>query len=627
MAANETQIRIAAVDATKQAFQSVQKNVNGLSAGLKKLAAPLAAVFAGFTAVGIIKETAAYAKEIERLSQVAGIGVERFQELAFAANRVGISQEKLGDIFKDVSDKVGDFIQTGGGGMADFFENIAPQVGVTAEQFRKLNGADALQLYVSSLEKANVSQNEMTFHLEAIASDASYLLPLLQKNGKAMGLLGEEAHSLGAVLSAEAIVQAKSLSDNMDRMNAIFTSVGRVLGNLVIPHLNAVAENFLALNRVVADRGGIVETLSDFFNVMDDLKLRKVNEELEKVTRFLKMGSIERKFFTFMSEEELLAEKKRLEDAKSAFEKMVSPSKKLAIDFEANLKALRMRHQELSEAMRPVQTAEGSGRETRDKLNQITEQLTERNKELVDVYNKTRSPVDVLNDSLAQADRLYQANNISLDMYMTLLEQANEKYESSIQKTAVAKTGIQQYAEAVRNLGNQLDNVAVRSLQGLEDALIGVMMGTMSVKDAFKSMAASIISDLARILIQRSITGPIADAIFSSFGGGADGGYFGGISPRGGAAIGGPLQANSPYMVGERGPELFVPSRSGSIVPNEDMMGGSGVTVNQTINVTTGVQQTVRVEIANLMPQIAEATKAAVLDARKRGGQFASTFA
>jgi hypothetical protein len=119
----------------------------------------------------------------------------------------------------------------------------------------------------------------------------------------------------------------------------------------------------------------------------------------------------------------------------------------------------------------------------------------------------------------------------------------------------------------------------------------------------------------------------IADAIFGAFGGGADGGYFGGISPRGGAAIGGPLQANSPYMVGERGPELFVPSRSGSIVPNEDMMGGSGVTVNQTINVTTGVQQTVRVEIANLMPQIAEATKAAVLDARKRGGQFASTFA
>ncbi len=510
MAANETQIRIAAVDATKQAFQSVHKNVNGLSSGLKKLAAPLAAVFAGFTAVGVIKETAAYAKEIERLSQVAGIGVERFQELAFAANRVGISQEKLGDIFKDVSDKVGDFIQTGGGGMADFFENIAPQVGVTAEQFRKLNGADALQLYVSSLEKANVSQNEMTFHLEAIASDASFLLPLLQQNGKAMGLLGEEAHSLGAVLSTEAIVQARSLSDNMDRMNAIFTSVGRVLGNLVIPHLNAAAENFLALNRVIGDRGGIVNTLGDFFNVMDDLKLRKVNEELAKVNSFLEMGSFKRKagLLNFMSDEELLAEKKRLEEAKSAFENTITPSKQLAIDFDANLKALRTRHQELSEAMLKGQTANAPMTSSMTELNKVIEIQKAKAAELRKIYEQTLSPVDRLNDELFIAEDAYNRLGISFAQFQTMQMQANDKYESSIEKTARAKTGLQQYADAARNLGNQLDNVAVRSLQGLEDALTGVFMGTMTVKDAFKSMAASIISDLIRIYIQRTITGP-----------------------------------------------------------------------------------------------------------------------
>ena len=616
MAANETQIRIAAVDATKQAFQSVNKNLNGLSGTIKRVAAPLAALFAGIGAASVIKETAAYAKEVERLSQVSGVGVERFQELAFAADRVGVSQEKLGDIFKDVSDKVGDFIQTGGGGMADFFENIAPQVGVTADQFRKLNGADALQLYVSSLQKANVSQNDMTFYLEAIASDASYLLPLLRNNGEAMGILGEEARSLGAVLNAEAIVEAKNLSDNMDRMNAVFKSLGRTLGNVVIPFLNSAAENFLALNRVIADRGGILETMGDFFNVMDDLKLKKVNQELEKVNRFLEMGSIERKFFTFMSEEELLAEKARLEEARAAFEKMVSPSKQLAIDFEANLEALRKRHQALSEATRTVENAEGSGRDTREKLNQITEQLTDRNKELVDVYNKTRAPVDTLNDSLAQADRLYQENSISLDQYMTLLEQANEKYDSSVQKTALAKTGLQEYADAARNLGNQLDSVAVRSLQGLENALVGVMMGTVSVKDAFKSMASSIISDLIRIYIQRAIVGPIADAIF------------GPLQFAGARAMGGSVQAGKPYLVGEKGPEMFVPSSSGGIVPNNRMDGGGGgtVVINQSLNFALGVQQTVRAEVMNMMPQITNATKSAVADARLRGGSYAGAF-
>ena len=68
-----------------------------------------------------------------------------------------------------------------------------------------------------------------------------------------------------------------------------------------------------------------------------------------------------------------------------------------------------------------------------------------------------------------------------------------------------------------------------------------------------------------------------------------------------------------------------MPNQSGSIIPN-NKMGGSGVTVNQTINISTGVQQTVRAEIAQLMPQIANASKAAVLDARRRGGNFAGAF-
>ena len=93
----------------------------------------------------------------------------------------------------------------------------------------------------------------------------------------------------------------------------------------------------------------------------------------------------------------------------------------------------------------------------------------------------------------------------------------------------------------------------------------------------------------------------------------------------GARAIGGSVQRGKPYMVGERGAELFVPNRNGAIVPN-DAMGGSGVVINQTINVTTGVQQTVRTEIANLMPRIAQASKQAVLESRQRGGSFATAF-
>ena len=65
--------------------------------------------------------------------------------------------------------------------------------------------------------------------------------------------------------------------------------------------------------------------------------------------------------------------------------------------------------------------------------------------------------------------------------------------------------------------------------------------------------------------------------------------------------------------------------------PNESVLDhtrgqGSGVTIVQNINVTTGVQQTVRAEIANLLPQISNAAKSAVADARMRGGGFSKAM-
>jgi hypothetical protein len=66
--------------------------------------------------------------------------------------------------------------------------------------------------------------------------------------------------------------------------------------------------------------------------------------------------------------------------------------------------------------------------------------------------------------------------------------------------------------------------------------------------------------------------------------------------------------------------------------PNETVIDhtkgqGQGVVINQTINVTTGVQSTVRAEIANLMPQIADVTKKAVLSEKRRGGSYSAGLA
>ena len=99
---------------------------------------------------------------------------------------------------------------------------------------------------------------------------------------------------------------------------------------------------------------------------------------------------------------------------------------------------------------------------------------------------------------------------------------------------------------------------------------------------------------------------------------------------EGSFATGGAIQANRPALVGERGPELFVPRTAGAITPSSLNTKENGwwtpIVINQNLNFALGVTNTVRSEIANLLPSIQQSTISAVADAKVRGGKFAKAF-
>lgn len=228
-----------AAKSAKDSMDKIGRTVGNAAAVVGAGIAAAAGVVTAWT-----KSTIDAAVEIERLSQLSGTSAENFQRWAAGASTAGIEQAKLADILKDTQDKVGDFVQTGGGGMADFFENIAPKVGVTAEQFRKLSGPDALQLYVSSLEKANLSQNDMIFYLEAIASDSSLLLPLLRNNGEAMGEWADKAEELGAILGSDTILAAKEAKKEFQTLGLVYEGLKNRIVEQLLPNLLALTEQF-----------------------------------------------------------------------------------------------------------------------------------------------------------------------------------------------------------------------------------------------------------------------------------------------------------------------------------------------------------------------------------------------
>jgi len=175
-----------------------------------------------------------------------------------------------------------------------------------------------------------------------------------------------------------------------------------------------------------------------------------------------------------------------------------------------------------------------------------------------------------------------------------------------------------------------LVNLADKGIDGLGEAFTNAITGAKKFSDAIRAMAKSVVDSLIRMLIQKYIVdaafGFITGKITSAMNARADADFLGiEASDFSGKAMGGPVAGGRPYIVGERGPELMVPAGNGTIIPN-NALGGGGVTVVQNINVTTGVQQTVRAEIANLLPQISNAAKSAVADARMRGGGFSKAM-
>ncbi|WP_089167845.1 phage tail tape measure protein [Azotobacter chroococcum] len=189
-----------------------------------------------------IKSSAEAIGQLEQFAQLSNTTTTEFQRFAAGARTVGIEHEQLASILKDVNDKVGDFLVTGGGEMADFFEKVAPKVGVTAEQFKNLSGPQALQLYVDTLEKAGANQQELTFFMESLADDATVLLPLLREGGKGLKGFADEASNLGLVLSEDQIKNAGQFTQDLDLLGRVASSVGQQVVGELLPELSALTQ-------------------------------------------------------------------------------------------------------------------------------------------------------------------------------------------------------------------------------------------------------------------------------------------------------------------------------------------------------------------------------------------------
>ena len=516
---------------SKKDLSKTSKAFGGLTGMIGKLGIALSAgaVVSGFARS--LDSAMKLSKEISNLSTLAGVSTTEFQRVAFAAKQMGVEQDKVADILKDVNDKFGDFFVTGAGPLADFFENIAPKVGITADAFKNLSSADALGLYVKTLEEAGVNQQELTFFMEALASDATLLAPLLRDNGEAMRTLGDEAQRLGIILDEDVVSNTTKMEKEWSK---------------VVDRMSSKWRNFT----LTVGLG-----LADFFRISDKGQLDALANEVDNV-----ISTLEDLEDTSAGYRESIAE---FEDA--GVEPLIF-TKNLA-DNERQIRFTRL------ELMRLKREAEN--------------------------YNPDRNVFDL----------------------GSLVIGGGTKEEEPDKKVKLIRGEMVKLGGSMKDL----DSIASTLERSFEDVFMSAIDGSKSFKDTLRATASTVIRELYRVLVvQRLVNAAMGFLGVSS----------GGINvPSGsvpGSASGGAVYPGQATVVGEHGRELFVPSSAGRIlsVPQAKAAvgGGDGVVINQTINVTTGVQQTVRNEIKTLMPQIAESAKGAVADAKRRGGSYGRAF-
>ncbi|MBF0185469.1 MAG: hypothetical protein HQM06_13945 [Magnetococcales bacterium] len=207
------------------------------------------------------------------------------------------------------------------------------------------------------------------------------------------------------------------------------------------------------------------------------------------------------------------------------------------------------------------------------------------------------------------------------------LEAIEYRYTRERELSFGAQKAFDDYANAASNSAANISSVISGTFSKMEDALVDfVKTGKLD----FKSLADSIISDMIRIQIRQNITAPLAQmgsAFFSGAGKNLTGMFgFGSGSSSASAvsessinfggyyASGGDVSPDKAYIVGEKGPEWFIPSSSGTILPNgsapvAQQPAAPPVVVNFTVNAldARSVQATLRQHTATIIGIINQA--------------------
>ena len=621
MATQDVKIRITALDNVSSKLGKIGKGLRLLLKPIFNMKTALAGVLGagGFTL--LVRQSLLATDALSKTASKIGTTTEALSALQYAGKLTGVEVNTMNMALQRFSRRASEAAQ--GTGEA---KGAIRELGIDARDLVKLPLDERMLVLADAFQGVKSESDKLRIAFKLFDSEGAALVNTLSQGRGGLAAMLGEAKALGVVMSAEAAQGVEDANDEFLKLNSIFKGILDQTTAALAPALKFIVESISkSLVKFGEAQGGFAEigrkiatNLVNGFRIAGETIISGINGIIEKVNQ-VKNIPIRLEMMGAMGDIKALS--KRIQSAQRAveiFQKKANGEITTVSDTNAYIAAFA-RWGNIERASQALAEANPQLEESLQNLARMKASLSAIDPLTIQgITGFTQEEIDEFFNNLTGSIRDFKLE----------LGEPPKSGEGDI---------VNKYLESLKQLDRQLPqsedlvtSFANNTMNAFTTGFTNAITGAENFADAIKSMVKSVVDDLIRMAVQYYITQEIFGAIVNAF---PTGGTKTAPSPQPRARSTGPIfegggftgyGARAGGVDGKGGfPAILHPNES--VIDHTRGQSG-GVTVIQNINVTTGVQQTVRAEIANLLPQISNAAKSAVADARMRGGGFSKAM-
>ena len=641
-----------------------------------RLLGAIVAVAAPAALIALSKRATEAADNIAKVADKVGLTTDELQELRFAATQSGVDIRTFDMSMQRLSRRVGEAIQ-GKGELIDTLIREKIAVRDAAGNVRPL--IDIIGDLANAAKKTKSEQEALALGFKAFDSEGAKFILALRNGKDGLDAMRQQARDLGVVLDEKLIRSAEQTANKMDVLGTILRAK---VNAAILENASAIDAVVTAAIKAVSALGTLIQRLGQFLGLADAVdkrvQLEAVNRGLNTVPKSggifmldplpkrtrdairkeLGMGKNQMTVtlapsFTSNSGSARIRKILQQERQRIIFEQMndAPPQARLP---ETTVTA-KMLPKKAGSSKSGTKTSPGENitRSLAEQIAKLKEQRTELGLTgtALEQYQATQAAASVIARGLKDLTAEQREKLVSLKTAtelvnfvktekLKLTEQEKTLTAGLIERLnqeAQANMRVKEATERAKQAKDQLAQAAGTLAQGFEDALISSLDRTGDAMENLKNIAKGLVSDLLRQFMRLAVINPILNSL--GLGGGPKGaalptiGSIPGLSSGGvgggvpGLASGGPVTPGMPHIVGERGPELFVPKGAGSVVPNHKMGGGGMTVIMDNRGADAGQVAALRNDLRAMNASFEERAINAVMTDRLRGGPMRRAFA